>query len=604
MFENATPLDSGYESLPQLAFHAGNMDDQMPTLVSRYSLGADCSDPSVDLAFHCADPRNNPSMHRFLHSDYYPSLYANAQPWSLAADPTWPKSVVEKGYHGPQLENSWQRPAEYPTPPWDSPKHEETARDRDSISSGSVWSPCTNETYPEHEAAALRPSPTPDRSGYNPSQNVETNSSFSGNLSYEGSTSFAYIVPSDIYQHPEAEANAMNDVDDDAEGESEDFSADPAFQEAAKAPYYGAQTGCAFSKLAPILPASEEERNGFSGNGASTYSANVEDDEVELDGEPKDDDDGSDYKPSKRIKPSYTRRSSRPSKPTKALASPHSTRRASNPLSRPAKIAKQPSKKDPTGQPTTFSPTLLAKQKPCDLCPQICPSSSSLNKHILTAHTRPFTCTFASYGCPATFGSKNEYKRHVSSQHLRPGVYRCDIGGCIPQPRTQRRKSSSASSFSNEGAAQVYNEFNRKDLFTQHVRRMHGPSNSASEAEQDAFEFRLEQIRQRCWIKLHNAPPRTVCGFCRHTSLAQGEKEGKEVVFEGRKGWEGRMEHVAQHLEKGQLAEVDEDEDEGLREWMVKEGLMQWSATEGKWRVVGIARKKADENQDAEGEVE
>jgi len=94
-----------------------------------------------------------------------------------------------------------------------------------------------------------------------------------------------------------------------------------------------------------------------------------------------------------------------------------------------------------------------------------------------------------------------------------------------------------------------------------------------------------------------------VCGFCRRTPLAQGGGEGKEVVFEGNRGWEDRMEHVARHLERGQLAE-EEEEDEGLKEWMVKEGLMQWSAKEGRWRVVGIARKKGDENQDAEGDVD
>jgi len=600
MFENTTPFDSGYESLPRPASHAGNMDDQMPILVSQYSLGADCSDHSLDLAFHCLDARNNPSMQRFLHIDHQPSFYANPQSWSPATDPRWSKSVVEQGYQRPHLENPWQRPAEYPSPPWNSARHEEMAMDGESISSGSVWSPCTNETYPEHEVTAHRPSLTPDLSSHSPSQNVEASSSFCADLSYEGSTSFAYVAPSAIYQPPEAEVNVMNDGDDDAEGESEDFSADQAFQEAGKAPYYGAQTSYAVSKSGPILPAPEEERNRLAGNGVSVYSANVEDEEIELD---LKDDEGSDYKPSKRIKASHARRSSRPSKPTEALASPHSTRRASNPLSKPAKIAKQPSNKNRTIQPNAFSPTLLAHQKPCTFCPHTCPSTSSLNKHILTAHTRPFTCAFARYGCPATFGSKNEYKRHVSSQHLRPGVYRCDIGGCIPQPRTQRRKSSSVSSLSSEGAAHGYNEFNRKDLFTQHVRRMHGPSNSAPKPDKEAFEFRLEQIRLRCWIELHDPPPRTVCGFCRRTPLAQGGGEGKEVVFEGNRGWEDRMEHVARHLERGQLAE-EEEEDEGLKEWMVKEGLMQWSAKEGRWRVVGIARKKGDENQDAEGDVD
>lgn len=599
MFENTALFDSGYESIPLLVTDAVNMDDQMPAFVSRYSLGADCSDPSVDLAFHCSDLRNTDSMHRFLHGDHQTLFYPNPQPWSPAMDHRWSKPVFERDYQRSYLEYPWLRPAEHPIPPWNSPRHDDMAMDRESTSSGSVYSPCTIETYPEHEATPHRPSTTPDLPSDSPSQNVEAISSFSGHQSCEGSTSVAFIEPSAIYQHPEAEVNSMNDVDDDAEGESEDFSADYAYHEAMKAPYNGAQTSHADSDLGPRLPPPGEEGSKFSGNGVSVYSANAEDEELELDGEPRDDD-GSDYKPSKRVKAGHARRSSRQSKPTRALGSPQSTRRASNPLSKPAKIAKQTSSKTPTVPSSTFSSTLLAHQKPCTFCPHTCPSTSSLNKHILTAHTRPFTCTFARYGCPSTFGSKNEYKRHVSSQHLRPGVYRCDIGGCIPQPRTQRRKPSSAS---NEGAAQGYNEFNRKDLFTQHVRRMHGPSNSAAKADKEAYETRLEEIRLRCWIKLHDAPPRTMCGFCRRTPLAQGEREGKDRVFEGTKGWEDRMEHVAQHLEKGQLAE-DEEEDEGLREWMVNEGLMHWSATEGRWKVVGVARKKGQGEEDAEGDVD
>ena len=43
---------------------------------------------------------------------------------------------------------------------------------------------------------------------------------------------------------------------------------------------------------------------------------------------------------------------------------------------------------------------------------------------------RIFTCSFAPYGCQSTFVSKNEWKRHVTSQHLQLGFYRCDVGKC------------------------------------------------------------------------------------------------------------------------------------------------------------------------------
>ena len=66
----------------------------------------------------------------------------------------------------------------------------------------------------------------------------------------------------------------------------------------------------------------------------------------------------------------------------------------------------------------------LARQTPrqetsCNLCSHApFRDSSSLRKHIAAAHTRPFPCAFSFAGCNSTFGSKNEWKRHISSQHL------------------------------------------------------------------------------------------------------------------------------------------------------------------------------------------
>lgn len=212
----------------------------------------------------------------------------------------------------------------------------------------------------------------------------------------------------------------------------------------------------------------------------------------------------------------------------------------------------------------------------------------------MTTHTRPFVCTFARYGCRANFGAKNEWKRHVFSQHLRPGVYRCDMGNCVPQG-CQNRKKSSSIVLGRDGDTEGFNEFNRKDLFTQHIRRMHGP---ASKADKGTFEASLESIRERCWIKLHDTPPHSVCGFCSRTS--QPGERGKEVVFDGKSAWEDRMEHIGRHLEKG---EKDEEEDLSLRDWMIREELLQWESGLEKWRVVGIGGKRnASGDEDAEGE--
>ncbi|KAI4762548.1 hypothetical protein E4T52_04026 [Aureobasidium sp. EXF-3400] len=83
-----------------------------------------------------------------------------------------------------------------------------------------------------------------------------------------------------------------------------------------------------------------------------------------------------------------------------------------------------------------------------------CPNSSTRKEQANKAKTA-YPCPFLPYGCPASFSSKNEWKRHLNTQHLSLSTYRCDL--CIPKP------SSSSS-------PQQTNDFNRKDLFIQHLR--------------------------------------------------------------------------------------------------------------------------------------
>ncbi|KAL9110056.1 MAG: hypothetical protein Q9227_005395 [Pyrenula ochraceoflavens] len=196
---------------------------------------------------------------------------------------------------------------------------------------------------------------------------------------------------------------------------------------------------------------------------------------------------------------------------------------------------------------------------------------------------RPFACPFARYGCLSTFSAKNEWKRHVSSQHLQLGFYRCDIGACNP--------SLSHSSISH---SRQHNDFNRKDLFTQHLRRMHTPWSSSKppnvRARED-FEKSLDAIRERCWVKRRGPPMRSVCTGC-------------DQLFEGDGSWEERMEHVGRHIEKGTATGV-EREDEGLRDWAIDVGVIR-EVSYGVYRLWGLRgddRFVAGE-EDAEGESE
>ncbi|KAK1064598.1 hypothetical protein LTR74_008600 [Friedmanniomyces endolithicus] len=200
------------------------------------------------------------------------------------------------------------------------------------------------------------------------------------------------------------------------------------------------------------------------------------------------------------------------------------------------------------------------------------PSSQSADDHKDThsktnSLPRAFPCPFAQYGCASTFGSKNEWKRHVYTQHLRLGYWRCDQ--C---PNGDRRP----------------NDFNRKDLFVQHVRRMHPVSAEAKKAaaagsksrparggggggrgghKDDGDELVLDTMRLRCYREMRKAPARSGCLFC-------------DQVFAGANSWDERMEHIGRHLE---AAKKDREEGERVdpSTWLVDEVTEGWLLKEG-----------------------
>jgi hypothetical protein len=186
-----------------------------------------------------------------------------------------------------------------------------------------------------------------------------------------------------------------------------------------------------------------------------------------------------------------------------------------------------------------------------------------------TSSDRGFPCPFAPYGCEGKFGSKNEWKRHVATQHVKLAFWRCDL---CPQ--------------SNSGP----NDFNRKDLFTQHLKRMHRkhlvdeydpkkkdqyrdieriPDKELSEA--------TEPLVKQCFLQLRQAPNKCRCLFC-------------ETNFKGAGAWERRMEHLAIHLERfrkagNKLPPVHEwRHDEELEMLLEQEGLIERD-TKGKWQI-------------------
>ncbi|KAI1105371.1 hypothetical protein F4804DRAFT_304666 [Jackrogersella minutella] len=174
---------------------------------------------------------------------------------------------------------------------------------------------------------------------------------------------------------------------------------------------------------------------------------------------------------------------------------------------------------------------------------------SSLRKHIAAAHTRPFPCAFAFAGCTSTFGSKNEWKRHIASQHLCLQYYRCSS---CPQSTVEGKG----------------NEFNRKDLFTQHLRRMHAPfaikkaiAKGDSKLQVD-WESHVKEMQQSCLVTRRQPPQRSSC-----------PKPDCASVFEGPTSWDEWTEHVGRHMEKGEAGRLGVDR--LLAKWALDEGIIE-----------------------------
>ncbi|PUU74522.1 hypothetical protein B9Z19DRAFT_435424 [Tuber borchii] len=160
--------------------------------------------------------------------------------------------------------------------------------------------------------------------------------------------------------------------------------------------------------------------------------------------------------------------------------------------------------------------------------------ASDYKKHKNQRHLRPFLCVFFFAGRNQKFGNKNEWKRHVNSQYLQLFYRHCYDSLCAD------RKAI----------------FNRKDLFGQHLKRMHPPP-AGSKSSAASGDRTLPR----------RAP----------TAAAGEQVRYCERNFEGPQGWEQRMEHVGQHYQKN-YKEFSNDcwvPDEGLIKWALEHGIIE-----------------------------
>ncbi|KAI1208694.1 uncharacterized protein F4807DRAFT_146875 [Annulohypoxylon truncatum] len=240
---------------------------------------------------------------------------------------------------------------------------------------------------------------------------------------------------------------------------------------------------------------------------------------------------------------------------------------------------------------------------------------NSLQNHIKKQHTRPFVCVFGFAGCNSTFASKNEWKRHCSSQHLVLNYWICQQDQCSKASSksspARHRSNVHCSQYSSSSNLPRGTIFNRKDLYTQHLRRMHIPPNLKKQVKQrkpaPEWEARErmhqdEAKRTRCSLPTHMRCPAFGCG-------------GR---FDGPNAWDDRMEHVAKHLEKAvtgseQPIEFGGKHDNTLIDWATRADIAIIERGEkGKWKLrnplkpsdslTAEASMDVEGDEDAEGE--
>lgn len=364
--------------------------------------------------------------------------------------------------------------------------------------------------------------------------------------------------------------------------------------------------------LTPVYPAIEADDEAHSADEVEHARVKIEDEDEE-------------YQPSKKPKRAnaHASRAGKAQKRTSSSAhTPHATKRVkteSNDTNTISNIA-------------TVKASLKGAKRsfPCKECRDIVfKDMNGLQKHIKTQHTRPFICVFHFAGCTSTFASKNEWKRHCASQHLLLHYWLCQQDLCAKvtnsHPHTSSKPSvpwqgqyGGAPCEGNVPALPNGAIFNRKDLYTQHLRRMHVPlsvkkqvkqKKPVPEWEDNVRAYQEGAHRTRCHL-----PSRMDC-----------PAPGCQAEFEGPNAWDERMEHVAKHLDKaGDSTSAIEPspfsfggenhEDATLIAWATRPEVdIIRRDDKGKWvlhnplRPTGHPRKAmataaGDEDEDAEGE--
>ncbi|KAI5370947.1 Putative Zinc finger C2H2-type [Septoria linicola] len=158
----------------------------------------------------------------------------------------------------------------------------------------------------------------------------------------------------------------------------------------------------------------------------------------------------------------------------------------------------------------------------CPYCSKFTKRECDLKKH-MKRHTRPYGCTFPA--CNKTFGSRNDWKRHESSQHPLPEQWKC----C-------RAKHSPTSSETCQ-----LRPWKNVELLKQHLRSNEHGMKDPRAIQQECNNGRMGKQGLEGWW----------CGFCnriiRPTPQQRQQHASSDPIPGAR---EQRLQHIGDHFDK------------------------------------------------------
>ncbi|UKZ46465.1 hypothetical protein TrVGV298_000668 [Trichoderma virens] len=221
----------------------------------------------------------------------------------------------------------------------------------------------------------------------------------------------------------------------------------------------------------------------------------------------------------------------------------------------------------------------------CHKCKKNFPSRSSLDEHTGLEHPRPYICVFHYAGCNARFDAKNEWKRHVSTKHLGLKYWVCTEGKCADERQSAYQRDAGLPSYGNI--------FNRKDLYTQHIRRMH-----ASVIGQSTTDYRGTDMRSDLIVKHMQEEALRI--RCKLPTWMPCPVQTCDKSFTGTTAWDERMEHVAQqHFDnvaagREPAVEFGGAHDTVLTEWAQRPDIRIVKKTEVGWELCEPLKGEAE----------